>query len=115
LAIGQTGKADAHVHLYENKLGDKNSWLKVKLVGGAESNKSAIGARITVQTGSTKQIREVKGGKGHFNSGPPLVQTFGLGQVEKLGPVTVRWPSGKVETFTDLTPRKTYVIEEGAR
>jgi enediyne biosynthesis protein E4 len=116
LAIGQTGKADAHVHVYENKLGDENSWIKFKLVGSAKdggSNKSAIGARITVQTGSTKQIREVKGGKGHFNSGPPLVQKFGLGRVEELGPVTVRWPSGKVETFTNLTPRKTYVIEEG--
>ena len=70
--------------------------LRVRAVGGAGSNASAVGARVTVTAGETRQVREISAG----NSGnqDPFVAHFGLGAHD--GPVTVRvrFPSGRIAT-----------------
>ncbi|MAE66896.1 MAG: hypothetical protein CMJ18_21775 [Phycisphaeraceae bacterium] len=94
--------------LFQNQ-GNANAWLKVKVVGGAGSNMSAIGARITLKAGERTQIREVSGG----NSGNqgPLVQHFGLGNHDGEVEVSVRFPSGKVGRWT-VQSRKQIVAHE---
>jgi len=63
----------------------------VRLVG-TKSNRSAIGARVSVEAAGTKQFREVSGGT---NFGClPLEQHFGLGNLESIDAVIVRWPVG---------------------
>lgn len=87
---GKIWKAN-EVHFYESDASTKGKWLEVKLRGGAGSNGAAIGARVTVDAGGTKMVREVGGGYGHFGMQNDLVLHFGVGACEAVG-VEVRWP-----------------------
>ncbi len=86
-------------------------WLQVKLIGSV-SNKAAIGARITVVTASPArtQIREVAGLTG-YGSQNSLTQHFGLGTATTCT-VTVKWPSGIVQTLTGVTSNQFITITE---
>ena len=76
-----------------------NHFLRVELVG-VESNRDGIGARITVRTGALKQTREILGGVAHTSR--EFVAHFGLGGHTEIDTLEVRWPSGRVENYTDL-------------
>ncbi|HWF10675.1 MAG TPA: CRTAC1 family protein [Bryobacteraceae bacterium] len=95
---------------YANKLA--GNYLNVRLVG-VRSNRSAIGARIAVQSDGRRQYREVSGGT---NFGClPLEQHFGFGSAKCIDVVEVRWPSGLVERFEGLAINHTYEFTEGRR
>jgi hypothetical protein len=51
-----------------------------------------------VVTGSLHQIQEVSGGSGYMSQNS-LVLHFGLGAATVADSVTIRWPSGVVETY----------------
>ena len=101
------------VHLYQNQMGAENHWLMVKLIGD-DSNRDGVGARVKVITGDRTQMREVKGGKGHFNSQPSLTQHFGLGEYDAIDGLEVRWPSGQVDQYLDIAADQYITITEGA-
>lgn len=96
--------------LWVNK-GNSNHFLKVNLEGKL-SNRSAIGAHLTLYTPGKKQVRYLKGGEsyGIFNS---LQQQFGLGNTEIIDSLVIRWPSGIIERFGLLKVDRTYFIQEG--
>jgi predicted small lipoprotein YifL len=81
--------------LYRNETSRAN-WLKIRLEGSV-SNRSAIGARITVQAQiqgrPVSQIREVSA-QNSFRSQNSLIQHFGLGDADRIFQLTVHWPSG---------------------
>jgi len=79
---------------------------------GTKSNRLAIGARVTVQTGQLSQINEVKGGSSYISQSD-LRLHFGLGTADKMQEVTVRWPNGQSETFKDVPADFIYTIVEG--
>jgi hypothetical protein len=95
-----------------------NNWIKVKLIG-TKSNRSAIGARVTCvatfpgESKPHRQIDEVRSGGGYFSQSD-LRLHFGLGKVQKVDLIEVRWPSGQVETFKDLAVNELVIIKEGA-
>jgi hypothetical protein len=93
-------------------IGTHGNVLLVKLTG-TKSNRSAIGARVTVETGSHKQIQEVMSGSGFFSQNDFTLH-FGLGTAPKIDRLTVRWPAGAEQEFKDLAPNQTLVIREGA-
>lgn len=94
--------------LFRNE-GSGNSWIKVKVEGGAGSNRAGIGARVRVTAGELVQIREVCGG----NSGnqDPLVTHFGLGTHTGEVLVEVYYPSGKYGRWRGR-PRSVLVAPE---
>ncbi len=79
---------------------------------GTHSNRSAIGARCTVEAGGRKQIAEVVGG-GSFYSQNSLTLYFGLGKSAKVDRIEVRWPLGETETWRDVAPNRTIELREG--
>jgi tetratricopeptide (TPR) repeat protein len=86
------------------------NYLNVRLVG-IKSNRSAIGARICLEAGGRKQYREVYGGS---NFGClPLEQHFGLGALKAVDSIKIRWPSGLMQTFTQLPTNVTLRFTEG--
>jgi len=97
--------------LLKNLNQDGNHRVEFKLVG-TKSNRAAIGARVTVRAGKLVQFSEVKGG-GSYLSQNDLRQHFGLGQETKIDSVQIRWPSGRVETLTNITPDAIYTLIEG--
>ncbi|MBK6892065.1 MAG: VCBS repeat-containing protein [Flavobacteriales bacterium] len=88
-----------------------NHFFRVRLQG-TTSNRDAIGARVTITGPWGTQIREVRSGEsyGLVNS---FILPFGLGAETIVPTVTVRWPSGLVETFNDLNADQTITVVEG--
>ncbi|MGH8605747.1 MAG: CRTAC1 family protein, partial [Gammaproteobacteria bacterium] len=95
--------------LYQN---DKNTnhWLKVKLVGTV-SNRDAIGAKVTLKAGTRIQFREQNGGFHLIGQNDSLLH-FGLKQKTRVDRITVQWPSGLVEQFTNLDADQVVLITE---
>ena len=80
---------------------------------GQKSNRDAIGAAVTVESGTLRQTKYLQAGSG-FLSQHTRELFFGLGKGE--GPVraTVRWPSGLTQTFENLPANRRIEIQEGA-
>jgi hypothetical protein len=77
----------------DQKLGHR--WLRLTLEGdGVTSNRSALGAVITVEAGGQVYQREVQGGRSYLSQ-CELPVTIGLGQfaADQVEKVTVRWPA----------------------
>ena len=85
--------------LYENN-GNLFHYFCVKLTGRM-SNRDAIGARITLTAGGLSMVREVSAGSG-FCSMNETTQFFGLAQTTVVDQLSIEWPSGRTQTFTDL-------------
>lgn len=100
-------KEDAHVRLFENQIGEGGNWFQLKLSGGEGSNRSAIGARVTVETERGTQVQEVDGGHGHYGMQHDLSLHFGLGDACRAK-VTVRWPD-------DSLSKQTFILKSGHR
>ncbi len=79
---------------------------------GVKSNRDAIGAAITVDTGSRRQTRMLQAGSGFLSQHSKEV-FFGLG--EATGPVraSIRWPSGLLQELRDLPLNHRVWVEEG--
>lgn len=87
------------VNLIENKIGQDNNWIGIKLFSPAGCNLSGIGNRITVYSGGVAQTREIKAGFGHFAGQQPFITNFGLGTNNKVDSVVVRWQTNP-STYT---------------
>ncbi|HZQ51719.1 MAG TPA: CRTAC1 family protein [Bryobacteraceae bacterium] len=72
--------------------GPQGHFLNV-LLTGTKSNRSAIGARVTVTAGGRKRIDEVMSG-GSYYSQNSFTLHFGLGDCTEVENVEIRWPSG---------------------
>ncbi len=71
---------------------NNNNWISIRLIGNV-SNKSAIGARIKIVTGSRKQIGEVNAQSG-FGGQNSLWNHFGLNTSTTIDSIIINWPSG---------------------
>jgi hypothetical protein len=96
--------------LLRNDGGSGNSSILVKCVG-TKSNRSAIGARVTVRLGDHSQIREVMSGSSYYSQSD-LRLHFGLGRAAAADSLEIAWPSGLKETFKDLPARHLFVVQE---
>ncbi len=89
-----------------------NNWLKINTIGD-QSNKNGIGARIEITSPTIgTQIREVRSGEGFYYM-HSLNTHFGLGQDTTITSLTVYWPSGVIDVFTNLSVNQTKTITEG--
>jgi enediyne biosynthesis protein E4 len=98
--------------LFINQSQNSNHWVLFRLVGKT-SNRLAIGARVTVEVGGIKQIREVRGGGG-YNSSNDTRLHFGVGKEPSMSKVEVRWPSGLHQEFKNVPADAIYEVVEGA-
>ena len=80
---------------------------------GTKSNRDAIGAAITVQSGTLRQTKYVQAGSGFLAQHSKQV-FFGVG--EEAGPVqaTIRWPSGLTQELAALPVNHHIEVEEGS-
>jgi hypothetical protein len=86
-------------------------WLGVRLVG--RPYRDAVGARLELQLeDGEKLVRAVKGGGSYLSSGDRRV-LFGLGSRDKVARLTVRWPSGKTQSWDGLGVDRYWTLTEG--
>jgi hypothetical protein len=100
--------------LLRNESGSRNNWVRLALEGnGEDSNRSAIGAQVTVEAAGLVQRREVVSGRSYLSQ-CELPLTFGLGRAMKVDRVTIRWPgknAGK-QVLADRQVNRTHVIRQ---
>jgi len=84
--------------IYKNEVTKDNHWIGFDLEG-TRSNRSAIGAIVTVFWNGMKQAQVVSGGIGFCAQNDRRLH-FGLGKTPKVDKVEIRWPSGKIETLS---------------
>ncbi|HKC39890.1 MAG TPA: CRTAC1 family protein [Gemmatimonadales bacterium] len=87
-------------------------WIELKLTG-TRSNRSAIGAEVTVEFGGLRQRQVVDGGMGFCSQNDRRLH-FGLGN-STLGRVTIRWPSGTEQVLDGLAVDHLNEITEPAK
>ena len=96
--------------LLVNEAKNANHWLGVRLVGTA-SNRSGIGARVTLHGSKRIWVDEVRSGSS-YNSSSDLRLHFGLGAEAAVNLIEVRWPNGNHERFhTDGVDRILELVE----
>jgi hypothetical protein len=108
LVVRQVGGGP--VLLFENQF-PKAHYLTVSLRGKA-SNRLGIGARLTATVSGRKLTRELYP-HNSFRSQMPSRVHFGLGDATRIDRLTVRWPSGTVQTLDNLAADRHVVITEG--
>lgn len=95
IAIGGTGNGfDNQVLL--NEL-ENFQWIGIGLEG-TESNRDAIGARISVYLEEHTRHDEINCGSGYSGQNSKQL-LFGLGEATEVDSVEIRWPSGLLETY----------------
>jgi tetratricopeptide (TPR) repeat protein len=81
--------------LLRNEGGNKNHWLRLNLQGLADS-KSAIGTKVEVFAGGTRQKFEIAGSSGYLGQNSPYL-TVGLAQATQADVVRMLWPTGVLQ------------------
>jgi hypothetical protein len=90
--------------------GGRGNWIGLVL-RGTKSNRQGIGAKVTLETNLSRQVREVKAGDSYLSSSDPRVH-FGLGEAKEIRRIEIRWPSGTVQAVSGLKPGGYRQIEE---
>lgn len=107
------GKIDAVVsslqdaaELWENVSPNQNNWIILKLIG-TKSNRDGIGARVRIGN----QYNHMTTAFGYASSSHFGVH-FGLGKVEKIETIEIKWPSGIVQILKDVKPNQVLPVRE---
>jgi enediyne biosynthesis protein E4 len=102
-------RQDDSPQLLRNDLRGLGHWLEVQLIGAV--NREGIGAVVTVTISSGKTTVARLAGDSYLSSGDPRLH-FGLGDDRVATKVSVRWPSGKIQTLSGVTGDRILEIRE---
>lgn len=105
-----TNNLNAPAAIFENRSQEllKNNYLRIALQGKG-GNPFGIGARVTIQSGESRQMQELQTTRGFQSSVEPVL-TFGLGKAVEVDRLTVRWPDGNVQQLSGVTANQTLKI-----
>jgi len=95
----------------KNVLPELPSAISFRLVG-KESNRDAVGARITIETSSGRQTRTLRIGSGFLAQHTKEI-FFGLGSAKSVVQATIDWPSGRTQKLQNLPINHRIWVEEG--
>lgn len=99
--------------LFKNT-GSGNNWIKIRCVGNP-SNTAAVGAKVkvraTINGTDIWQTRQIEAASGYCSQNSYTTH-FGLGDAANVAEISVEWPSGTVETFSDIEGNNTYLVIE---
>ena len=98
--------------LLQNAIGNRNNWIQIQVVG-QKSNRSGIGAKIKVVTGTHVQYSEVQSG-GSYLSFHDLRAHFGVGEAEQVDLLEIRWLNGHTDRGTHLPVNRRFIAVEGS-
>jgi Flp pilus assembly protein TadD len=99
------------VRALRNEWGTRRRSLALRLTG-THSNRDAVGASVEVEHAGKRTVRFVQAGSGYLSQHTKTLY-FGLGDNSLAERVTIRWPSGLMQEFTDLEAGFLYYVGEG--
>ena len=97
--------------LYRTDLASGNRSIRFDLTG-TTSNRDGIGARLTLNAAGVQQTVEVRSG-GSYLSHNDIRAHFGLGVARQVDRLTIRWPSGRMDTAAGPMMNQFYAAREG--
>ena len=110
----RTGGA-AQDALFRNDLNTGAHWINITCVG-TTSNRSAIGARVrakaTIGGNTYWQMRELSA-QNAATGQSSLRAHFGLGDATVVDSLSIVWPSGQVDTYTNIDADQFLIATEG--
>jgi tetratricopeptide (TPR) repeat protein len=92
------------VVLLRNEGGNQNHWLRLAL-RGLNDNKSAIGTKVEVFAGATRQKYEIYGSSGYLGQNSPQL-LLGLGQNKQADVVRMLWPTGVLQDEVEIAANR---------
>ncbi|MGK0153962.1 MAG: hypothetical protein ACI9SE_000912 [Neolewinella sp.] len=104
-----TNNLNAAASVFENRTADTNRLL-VEL-RGHDGNHFGVGARIEVEAGGVKHVRQVSLTRGYMSAGE-AVEHFGLGAATKVDKLHVIWPSGRRQPFVGVVANQWLTLHE---
>jgi Tfp pilus assembly protein PilF/peroxiredoxin len=104
-------RSSPQLRLFRNDFAAGHAALALRLAG-TKSNRDAVGARVTVETDQIRATRSLEAGSG-FISQHSKELLFGLGKSQRIVKLTIAWPSGLVQTFSDVPLNHRAWAEEG--
>ncbi len=93
---------------------DRGHWVGFRLIG--ERPREAFGARLEIEAridGRERTLVRIHQPHTSYLSGNDPRVHFGLGALETVPKLTVHWPSGRVQTWTDLPADRYWTLREG--
>ncbi|HWN41576.1 MAG TPA: ASPIC/UnbV domain-containing protein, partial [Thermoanaerobaculia bacterium] len=96
--------------VYENVTSPAGGWLQVDLAGKGK-NTAAIGARVELEAGGRKPVRETRTGASYLSQSA-LTLHFGMGTAAQADRLTIRWPDGKVQVLRNLPQGRRIVVAQ---
>ncbi|TXT36400.1 MAG: hypothetical protein FD138_994, partial [Planctomycetota bacterium] len=99
------------VCLVTNQTVETGHFLALQL-RGVESNRDAIGAVVKVTVGRRTRTKQLTAGDG-FQASNHRQLLFGVGDSVTVDELSVRWPSGREQSFRDVRIDTEYLLIEG--
>jgi hypothetical protein len=86
----------AILHVVRNRVAEPGNWIGVRLTD--EPHLATQGARVAVVAGMRTQVRQVVSGDS-FNGQHAATIHWGLGRIDQVDRIEVRWPDGTVRAL----------------
>jgi hypothetical protein len=103
----------APARLYRNESKKEGNWLRVRVIEPEHGGRDAYGARVTVHGPARKWTRWVSPGGSYLSSHEPTTH-FGLGPIETIEKIVVRWPDGSEEEFPGGGVNRLLILSHGS-
>lgn len=100
------------VKVFRNYVKDNHNWVEFNLEG-TKSNRSAVGAVVILHWDGKQSRKSITAGEAFSSQGQRPVH-FGLGKVNEVEKVEIRWPSGIVQILDDPEINMKHSINEPA-
>lgn len=109
LLVGSAGGGP--LRLFANRCAEGHAFALLHLKG-VKSNSFGVGSRVVLECGGRKIVRDVFPVNGFMGQGPAVLHV-GLGEVSAIDRLTVRWPTGRTDAYTDIPINKRVTLTEG--
>jgi tetratricopeptide (TPR) repeat protein len=100
-------------HLLRNEGGNHKRWIGFDL-RGTRSNRDAIGAKVTLMSGSGRAQHAIVSTAGSYLSANDRRMFFGLGQEDHIREVRIAWPSGLEQIVQTPASGRVHTVPEPA-
>jgi hypothetical protein len=115
--IDNDGRIDAVVttnggppHILHNETATANHWITLHLTGH-KSNRDGIGAVVKLTTAQGSQWITATTSSSYLSASDPRVH-FGMGDASVAASIEIRWPSGIVQTLTNVKGDRQIQVDE---
>jgi hypothetical protein len=105
------GQVEGPARLYRNDAGAGRHWIALRCVHPGWQ-RDAVGARIELVAGGTRQAQVLSSSWSYLSSSPP-VAFFGLGELTAVEHAEVTWPDGTRERVPALAVDRLHVLAFG--